>query len=201
MSTKTTVLSMAYLPNIEWMHAFLSNNCIIDIYENFQKQSYRNRAVILSANGTFPLVIPIQNQHKKTPMHALQPDNQVKWQRQHWESIKAAYGSSAFYIHYAPYFEKLYHKPALSVLQFEVELLQLLLKLLKIDRPINLSTEYIDATENYIDLRQTISPKVISSFEPKPYLQIFAGKFPFQSNLSVLDLLFNQGTQSISYIL
>ncbi|MBW7845182.1 MAG: hypothetical protein H3C45_05980 [Bacteroidia bacterium] len=72
---------------------------------------------------------------------------------------------------------------------------------MKIDRPINLSTEYIDATENYIDLRQTISPKVISSFEPKPYLQIFAGKFPFQSNLSVLDLLFNQGTQSISYIL
>lgn len=194
------ILSMAYLPNIQWMRALLTNNCIIDKHEHFIKQTYRNRTVILSANGPLHLTIPIKKTATKIAMHTLEADNTVTWQRQHWESIKAAYGSSGYFIHYAPYFEKLYNSPITSAFDFEVELLKLIIKLLKVNVELKFSESYLQPSADVVDLRMKISPKKESTETFKPYLQVFAEKTAFVPNLSVLDVLFNYGPQAINYI-
>lgn len=194
------VLSLQYLPNIFWMRHFLSGNAIIDIHENYIKQTYRNRTTILSANGPLALTIPVQKTAHKMTINELKPDNTIHWQRQHWQSIKSAYGSAPYFIHYADAFEKLYTTNSNSLLQFEIDLLKLCIKYLKVDVQVNLSDNYIDCLSNDIDLRQHITPKVVPNEFFKPYLQIFAEKFEFEPNLSIIDLLFNQGPRSIDYI-
>jgi hypothetical protein len=196
-----TVLSLNYLPNILWMRHFLTNNAVIDTHEHFVKQTYRNRTIILSANGPLALTIPIQKTAHKMPMKDLKTDNTIHWQRQHWESIKSAYGSAPYFIHYADAFEKLYQSAPETLLQFEVDLLRVCLRLLKIDVKIQLSETYVVPESDDTDLRKIITPKIETKENFKPYLQVFAEKFPFTPNLSVIDVLFNYGPRSIDYIL
>lgn len=196
-----TVLSLTYLPNILWMRHFLTNNAVIDTHEHFVKQTYRNRTIILSANGPLALTIPVQKTAHKMPMKTLKTDNTIHWQRQHWESIKSAYGSAPYFIHYADEFEKLYQSAPETLLEFEIDLLTLCLKLLKIDARIHLSETYIIPESDDTDLRKIITPKIKTKENFKPYLQVFAEKFPFEPNLSVIDVLFNYGPRSINYIL
>lgn len=193
------VLSLHYLPNVVWMKNLLSGNCIIDIHEHFVKQTYRNRAVILSANGPLNLTIPVKKTGEKMPMKALMPDNEVNWQRQHWESIVTAYGSSPYFIHYEDGFKRIYEKPVTMVAAFELELLELIIKYMKVDAQVILSESYIASPAT--DLRAAISPKknTVDAYF-KTYLQVFAGKFPFHPNLSILDALFNLGPRTVDIL-
>lgn len=188
------VLSLNYLPNVLWMRSFLAGDCIIDVHEHFIKQTYRNRAVILSANGPLNITIPVKKTHPKMVMIDLLADEEVNWQKQHWESIAAAYGSAPYFIHYADAFKAVYDKQVSRIADFELELLALIIRLMKVKADIHLSENYIETSEN--DLRTYISPKnkVHESF--KPYLQVFAEKFPFQPNLSIVDALFNLGPRT-----
>lgn len=194
------VLSMNYLPCMAWMRVFLAQNCVIDVHENFVKQTYRNRCLILSSNGVMPLTIPIKKTTHKTTVINLEPDNTVNWQKQHWESLKTAYGSSPYFIHYAPYFEPIYSQPTTSVVEFEIALLKLIIKLLKQPLVINLSEVYI--TPNTLtDYRNSITPKQQSVAYFKPYHQVFSSKFGFIPNLSIIDALFNIGPHCTEHIL
>lgn len=186
------ILSLHYLPCVLWMRNFLGGDCVLDVHEHFIKQTYRNRAVILSANGPLSLTIPVKKVSNKMMMKELAADPEVHWQKQHWESIKAAYGSSPFFIHYADGFEALYQKEVVSIMQFELDLLKLLLKYMKVEAKIIESNAYMEPGSGD-DLRGYISPKNILTDPFNPYLQVFAGKFPFQPNLSMIDVLFNLG--------
>lgn len=193
------VLSLHYLPNILWMSHFLAGDCIIDVHEHYIKQSYRNRCLILSANGPLALTIPVAKTGAKIAMRDLQADQTVPWQRQHWESIKAAYGSSPFFIHYAPHFETWYKQPVTSIMDFEIGLLHLVIKLLKVEAEPLLSEVFLTPSSAN-DYRNKISPKVSPAITFKPYLQVFASKFQFVPNLSILDVLFNHGPRSLAYL-
>jgi hypothetical protein len=195
------ILSLHYLPNIYWMRQLLQGNCIIDVHEYFVKQTYRNRTLILAANGVMPLTIPVKKTSPKIKMMDLEPDNSMAWQRQHLESLKSAYGSASYFIHYIDAFEQLYKTPCSRVFEFELNMLELVIKLLKVEVDINLSTSYVEAAENDFDLRGIISPKIKLNEPFKPYLQVFVEKFSFSENLSVLDVLFNHGPRAINYIL
>jgi hypothetical protein len=183
------------------MRQLLQGNCIIDVHEYFVKQTYRNRTLILAANGVMPLTIPVKKTSPKIKMMDLEPDNSMAWQRQHLESLKSAYGSASYFIHYIDAFEQLYKTPCSRVFEFELNMLELVIKLLKVEVDINLSTSYVEAAENDFDLRGIISPKIKLNEPFKPYLQVFVEKFSFSENLSVLDVLFNHGPRAINYIL
>lgn len=197
----SNILSLHYLPNIYWMRKLLNGNCVIDGHEYYVKQTYRNRTLILAANGVMPLTIPIKKTASKIKMMDLKPDNSVAWQRQHLESIKSAYGSAPYFIHYIDAFEHLYKMPCNNVFEFELNMLNLVIKLLKTQVDISLSTSYVEATESDMDLRNSITPKTLINEPFKPYLQIFTEKFTFVENLSVLDALFNHGPLAINYII
>lgn len=193
------VLSLHYLPNVEWMKNLLSGNCVIDVHEHFVKQTYRNRAVILSANGPLNLTIPVKKTGAKMSMQNLMPDHEVSWQKQHWESIVTAYGSSPYFIHYQDGFRAIYEKEVTRIADFELELLRLIIKYMKVEAELVLSESYVESPD--IDLRPYISPKTtLVDVSFKPYLQVFADKFPFYPNLSILDALFNLGPKTIEIL-
>jgi hypothetical protein len=187
-----TILSLHYLPCIEWFRVFLSGEeAVIDIHEHFSKQTYRNRAVILSANGKLSLTVPIKKEAHHMVMATVKIDNEVKWQHQHWQAIVSAYHSAPYFLYYQDYFKPLYEREFSNLVEWNQTLLNVCLKLMKLTVSPVYSQQYLDG--GLSDFRNSISPKVRSEAEFKPYLQVFSEKFPFEPNLSIIDMLFNHG--------
>ncbi len=193
------VLSIHYLPNIWWFRELLSGDTILEQYEHYMKQSFRNRCEILSANGKLALTIPVKKTESKQAVNSVEVENGFNWQKQHWEAIRSAYNSSPFFMYYDRHFEKIYHTKYDLLLDWNLELIRLCLKLLKVEKDLVLSRKYVERND-LTDLREAIHPKKQTSEEFKPYLQVFSEKFPFEQNLSIIDLLFNNGPESAQYI-
>lgn len=197
------ILSTAYLPPVEYFY-FLNNyeNIRIDIHENFQKQTYRNRCVIYSPNGPLSLVIPVIRPDKpKTIVKDILISYDEEWPRTHWRSITAAYNSSPFFLYYQDDLHRILEKKYKYLIDLNNDLLSTLLSELKINISYKSSEEYLKGN-NYLDLRERISPKRIkndSSAFPE-YNQVFIEKHGFLPNLSIIDLLFNEGPNCLEYL-
>lgn len=198
------VFSSHYIPCIAYMQAVLNNTtCIIDEGENFIKQTYRNRTIILGANGPQSLVIPVHYTNRM-PMHKVMIENS-QWTKQHLGALKAAYGKSAFYFYYEPEIEQLYMSAQrMSLTDFNRLWFNKILKWLKVEPKIDYSTTFVENTKDEDDFRNRFNNKNPDRggelIVNKPYLQVFAGKFPFEPNLSILDLLFAYGPASVSFL-
>lgn len=201
MNQQAVLLSMHYLPCIEWFKHYLSaQSVLIEQNENYLKQTYRNRTVILGANGPLSLTIPVKKIAPKTTMADMLIDNSMKWQHQHWGSIVSSYQSSPYFMYYEHYFASYYTQPFDSLFAFNKGLLDTVLKIMKVEKTYELTTSYRQEYTDRIDLRQSISPKTTSALTFQSYLQVFTEKFPFEPNLSILDLLFNKGPESVQYL-
>lgn len=200
----TVILSSAYLGPIQYFTKLLSYPVIlIEKEENYHKQSYRNRCVILAANGPLVLSIPVvDGPGAKAPMKELGLSYEHHWQRLHWRSIISAYNNSPFFEYYADDLATFYHEKRWKFLiDFNTEIQQKVVDLLNVGLKINYTDEY--TAENNIpgntdDYRYSIHPKSSKNkddqhFEPQQYMQVFQEKFGFVDNLSILDLLFNEG--------
>jgi hypothetical protein len=200
----TVLLSSAYLGPVQYFTKLLSYPVIcIEKEENYHKQSYRNRCVILAANGPLVLSIPVvDGPGAKAPMKELELSYDHHWQRLHWRSIVSAYNNSPFFEYYAddlaPFFRE---KKWRFLIDFNTEIQQKVAELLNLDLKINYSEEYVaekNVSENIDDYRYSIHPKASKNiadqhFEPQQYMQVFQEKFGFVGNLSILDLLFDEG--------
>jgi len=197
----STILGIHYLPCISWFQHFLfDENVVLDQHEYFVKQSYRNRSIILSANGPLPLIIPVKKNISKQPINTIEIENAFDWQKQHWEAIRSAYNSSPFFEHYEHYFYKFYHTEFKNLLEFNLELIKICLKLMKVEKEFNLSVKYVIPINIDKDLREIIHPKKKVDTDFKPYIQVFVGKFSFVKNLSIIDVIFNHGNDAINKI-
>lgn len=191
------IFSTAYLPPIEYFY-FLSreNEISIEAAENYQKQSFRNRTLISSANGIQQLSIPIVQNHQKMPIKEVQIDYKTAWQRNHWKSITAAYNNSPFFLYYQDFLQPFYEKKIPFLLDYNTELLRVLLKLLKMETTIVFTEEFAeDWGAGILDLRAQIHPKRACNegVTLRPYTQTFATEAAALPHLSVLDLLCNAG--------
>jgi hypothetical protein len=196
------ILSSHYLPCIQWFQAFLSEGeeVVIDVHEHFLKQTYRNRTSILSANGKLDLTIPVKKSANHTSMFAMRIENDFAWQHQHWQAIVSAYNSAPYFLYYQDYFKPLYEKKFEFLVEWNQAVLAVCLKLMKAGVEPVYSHQYCLAQTEDIDLRMVISPKNKEEVLTKPYLQVFAEKLPFESNLSMLDVLFNHGPRWREFI-
>ena len=171
---------------------------IVEQHDHYTKQTYRNRCRILGGNGVMDLVIPVVKLHgKKTFMKDIIIDEESPWQAIHWKSINAAYASSPFFEFVSDYYQPLYSKKQKYLIDLNCELLSLTLKLLNINLKYSMSDSY-DPSDSNTDLRETIHPKRpfdsnILTYKPQTYHQVFSDRHGFKENLSILDLLFNEG--------
>ncbi|MFQ9316117.1 WbqC family protein [Dysgonomonas mossii] len=197
-------LSSAYLAPIQYYAKFVQGDHIfIEQNENYTKQSYRNRSMIVSANGSIPLSIPVvHSSSEKTLTKDIRIADHGNWQHMHWNAIVSAYNSTPFFEYYQDDFYPFYHKKYSFLFDFNEELRGLILGLLNIELPvIEYTSEYKTAFEDYeFDMRDVIHPKKDLSLDPSfvsiPYYQVFEQKLEFVENMSIVDLLFNMGNES-----
>jgi len=196
---KNIVLSTAYLPPVDFFKSAGGFSlCIIDPIELYQKQSYRNRTYIYSPNGIQPLIIPILRPYN-IAVKDVKIDYKMEWQRNHWRAIQTAYNNSPFFEFYQDYFAPFFNQKTPFLYDFNFELIQLCNKLLKNDTTTFRTTKPNESFE--IKNSENLHPKRPSIYSYKPYNQVFNDKFGFIQNLSILDLLFNVGPDSFSYIM
>ena len=195
-----TILPVAYMPSVEYVARLLREECVVDLGEHYIKRSQRNRAQILSANGVMSLTVNVENANRpRQRMRDVKIDYSKRWQHQHWLSIVSAYKSSPYFDHYAHLLEPFYKREWSYLVDYDLEYMRVLLRLLGIEDKLNLSERYVVAGEGDLDLRPKQNEG--STFVAEPYFQVFSDRMPFAANLSVIDLLMCEGPESVNAVL
>lgn len=200
MNMTNVLLPVFYMPPISWFSVFLNpeNEIIFEQFENFPKQTYRNRTNIYGANGKLSLIIPI-NHNGKREMKDIEISYREDWRNLHWKSIKTAYQSSPYFEYYEDKFRKIYDLKEKFLLDFNLKGLEVIQQILKTEKAQSLNEEYIKNPES-INFREKFSAKLPSEFQMEEYYQTFSDKLGFLEDLSVLDLICNKGPESLTYI-
>lgn len=184
---------------------------VLEAHEHYRKQTYRNRCLILTAQGVQALTVPVVdgNRSEKVKSSEIEIDYRQNWVHRHWRTLQTAYGSSPYFEYYADYLHDIYRQKHHLLFEFNVSLLHFYLKCLRLRLPIEFTTEYQPATTSILahspvqDRRDWLTPKPAAAAQPdstsaRPYAQSF-GK-DFVPGLSILDLLFMQGPAAGSFL-
>ena len=197
---KKVLLPIFYLPPISWFSVFLDpeNEIIFEQFENFPKQTYRNRAAIYGANGKLPLIIPIKHTGKRE-IKDIEISFAEDWHKLHWKSIKTAYQSTPYFEFYEDKLKAIFEEKIESLPEFNLKALKVILNILKTEKEFILTEEYFKTPEGE-DFRTKFSAKTDSQTEFPEYYQSFSDKNGFIKDLSILDLICNIGPESLTYI-
>ena len=223
----TALLQTTYFGPIQWYQKlYRYDHCLIEQYDSFQKQTYRNRCVIATANGLQALTVPIENEkgemrNEKCLLRDVRISDHNQWRRVHWNALQSAYSESPFFEYYAddlhPFFENKYE----FLLDFNEAIRQKVCELIDIHPNVEYSSQFIVLSprvrrcnhssqlqrstfnvqrDDFRDVINAKHPQPDAEFTPKEYWQVFQHKHGFLPNLSILDLLFNMGPESIFYL-
>lgn len=194
------LFSLHYLPSIHYF-ALLSQfeNVQIEAHENYQKQSLRNRTYILTANKVSMLSVPVLASSKHQLINEVEISYAENWQQIHWRSIYSAYKKAPFFEFYADDFEKLFQNKTQFLFDWNWQMMSICLKYLQLNRQIDRTNNYEKQIElPTIDFRSTFNSQKTPFNVEKPYIQVFGNGFV--NNLSILDLLFCEGTNAKPYL-
>ena len=197
---KEVLLSTTYFGPVQWYQKlYRAEHVRIEQWESYQKQTYRNRCLIATTNGLQALTVPVERNAQC--IKDIRISDHGNWRHLHWNALQSAYGESPFFEYYQddirPFFEQRWD----YLLDFNEAIRQTVCELFDIQPSVSLTEEYIsEVTSDYRSAIRPKSPEADSDFEPKPYYQVYQQKHGFLSNLSILDLLFNMGPESIFYL-
>ena len=189
-----------YFGPISFWKQIIDSNILWDVHQNYIKQTYRNRTFIHSANGLQILTVPVKHSKIKFSMVEAKIDNTIAWQKNHWRSIESAYSSSPFFEFYKDSLEEVYIKEYTYLTKFNFDIIKLILEWTDIEMKSKLSKDYKIRYENSLDLRKNIENKKYPYFENIKYRQVFSDKNGFLNDLSIMDLIFNEGPNSVTYL-
>ena len=225
----TALLSTTYFGPIQWYQKLNRyDTCLIEQHDHFLKQTYRNRCVIATTQGLQALTVPIESPQgqriDKTEVKDVRISDHGDWRHLHWQALQSAYGESPFFEFYAddlyPFFEKRWE----YLLDFNMAITEKMCELIDIQPKIKLTAEFITPTEeasgtmeeanttvvecdeqedSIADFRSVIRPKhplPDPTFTSTLYYQVYKEKYGFQPNLSILDLLFNEGNEAVLFL-
>ncbi len=207
---RTALLQTTYFGPVQWYQKLCRyDRCIIEQYDSYQKQSYRNRCIIATANGTQVLTVPIDNEkremrNEKCLLRDIRISDHNQWRRIHWNALQSAYSESPFFEYYAddirPFFEKKYT----YLVDFNEEIRQTICQLIDIRPEVVYSSQFIvhrslddEMTKDFRDTIHAKHPQPDAEFTPQHYWQVFEHKHGFLPNLSILDLLFCMGPEAV----
>ena len=203
------LLSTTYFGPIQWYQKLhRADQVWMERHESFQKQTYRNRCVIATTQGTQALTVPIERT-TSSAIKDIRISDHGNWRHLHWNALQSAYGDSPFFIYYEddirPFFERRWD----FLLDFNEAIREKICELLDIQPAVRYTDHYLpsldrDGSEGaLLDLRDTINPKHPApdlDFVPRRYYQVYEAKHGFQPNLSIVDLLFNMGPEAIFWL-
>ncbi|MFB9077220.1 WbqC family protein [Flavobacterium procerum] len=196
-----SLLLPTYFPSISHFAVMAQSETItFEMEDNFQKQTNRNRTYIYSPNGIQLLNIPVKhskNAHQKTKDILI--ENEFDWQKQHFKSLEAAYRSSPFFEYFEDDIVPVFEKKHAFLMDLNFEVFDIVIKCLRMKIEFGKTVEYFHETPDFADFRYLANGKKdANSFEK--YTQVFDDKHGFINNLSVLDLLFNEGKFAMDYL-
>ncbi|PKP14896.1 MAG: hypothetical protein CVU07_12535 [Bacteroidetes bacterium HGW-Bacteroidetes-23] len=190
-----------YFPSISHYAAMVqAEQVVFEMEDNFQKQTNRNRMYIYSPNGIQMLNIPIKHSkiaNQKYKDVKIEPD--FNWQKQHFKSLEAAYRTSPFFEYFEDDIAPIFQKKHTFLMDLNLEVFELLNQCLGISISPEKSIEYFHEVNDVTDFRFLANGKKDQT-QCEPYTQVFGEKHGFLNNLSVLDLLFNEGRYALDYL-
>ena len=202
----SALLSSTYFGPVQWYQKLNRyDTCLIEQHDHFVKQTYRNRCVIAATNGLQTLSIPVEKfEGAKCEMRDVRISDHANWRHQHWYALQSAYGESPFFEYYEDDIRPFFERKWVFLYDFNWEITLKMCELIDIMPCMRRTDSYErEPSEGVIDFRETIRPKHPGrddEFKPRTYYQVYQQKYGFQPNLSVLDLLFNQGNESVLFL-
>jgi hypothetical protein len=195
---KFPIIETQVFPNIQYFTLILKHKGLtLEANENYQKRSFRNRYHIGSQKGILNLSIPLsKGKNEQQSIREVIISFDHNWQSQHWNSICSSYGKSPYFIYYKDEIKELLFSTEGSLFQYNQNIILEICKLLKIPIAIEHTTDF----EKNIQASHYNKLKLNSLVQTIPYYQVYAKKSQFLNNLSILDLLFHMGPESILYL-
>ena len=195
------LLSTTYFGPIQWYQKlYRAERVVMEQWESFQKQTYRNRCLIATTQGIQALTVPVVR-GETSLMKDIRISDHGNWRHLHWNALQSAYGESPFFDYYQDDIRPFYEQRWTYLLDFNEAIRARMCELVDITPEVTLSKVF-NAKAND-DFREAINPKHPApdpDFIPKPYYQVYQQKYGFLPNLSILDLLMNMGPESIFYL-
>lgn len=195
------VFLSTYLPSIRYMQAFLAcDEPYIEIFDSYHKQTYRNRCHVMTANGVQHLSVPVKQvngNHTMTKDMLISPIE--PWQQIHRRCLESAYKASPYFDHYYSYLSPIYDNKYDTLIELNDAALKAILKMLKVNKEIVHTTDYIKTCDH--DFRKVFEKRDPNAPALTPYYQVFSDRYPFASDLSVIDLIFNEGPDALEKVL
>ena len=188
-----------YFPNIHQFRQIIkANNILFEVSDNYQKQTFRNRTYIYGANGKLGLFIPVIHTHKNRELFKdVKISYESNWMDLHLKSLQSAYRSSPYLEYFEDDFIKLYSEKEKFLADFNIKCIKLISNLLDLDLDFKISNEYVEKTNDIIDLRDLSNARKEKKIETPKYIQVFESKHGYLNNLSILDLIFSEGKNSV----
>ena len=203
---KPVLLSTAYLPPISWMAVSIQSLSIdIEVQETYPKQTFRNRCKIYTSAGVLSLTVPVKmtnGNHTKTADIGI--DNSKNWQQHHWRSIITAYNKSPYFLYYRDLLEPIFSKKHERLLDLNHQILSGIIKGLLVNQLNIRTTHQYDFMPNGYDFRNSFHPALATPqgihIELPRYMQVFESIHGYIPDLSIIDLLFNLGPDTLQYL-
>lgn len=197
-----TIIHPTYFPNIaSFVGMVQASTVVMEAEDNFQKQTYRNRAYIYGANGILTLNIPVRyTQNNRQKYREVMIANDENWQDHHWKSIESAYRTSPFFEYYEDDLRPLFKEKKELLFDFNMECIDTISACFGLELKVEKSTEFIKDYHNDHDYRYLVNAKMEPPFSFDRYIQVFSDKHGYIPNLSILDLLFNEGPNTLNYL-
>jgi hypothetical protein len=191
-----------YFPNIhQFTQIIKANNILFEASDNYQKQTFRNRTYIYGANGKLGLFVPVIHTHNNRELFKdVKISYDSNWMDLHLKSLQSAYRSSPYFEYFEDYFVKLYSEKEKFLVDFNIKCIKLISNLLDLNLNYKISNEYIEKTNDIIDLRGLSNARKEKKIDTPKYIQVFETKHGYLNNLSIVDLVFSEGPNSVSLI-
>ena len=197
------LLSTTYFGPIQWYQKlYRADEAWIEQHEHFVKQTYRSRCIIATTQGTQALTVPVERDILKSQaIKDIRISDHGNWRHLHWNALQSAYGESPFFEYYEDDLRPFFEKRWTFLFDFNETIRQKLCELLDISPVVRFTEKYV--SDHASDYREAINPKHPApdpDFQPRRYYQVYEAKHGFLPNLSIVDLLFNMGPESVFYL-
>ncbi len=219
-------LSTTYFGPVQWYQKLNRTESIwIEQWESFLKQTYRNRCLIATTQGVQALTVPVVR-GETSLIRDIRISDHGNWRHLHWNALQSAYGESPFFEYYQDDIRPFFEQRWAFLLDFNEAIRSKMCELIDIQPQVHYTSSFVrqlsadsqvsttastlssggcppSDSRGLQDFREAINPKhpaPDAGFIARPYYQVYRQKHGFLPNLSILDLLFNMGPESVLWL-